>query len=105
MKFCTKCGKELYDEAVICPECGCSVSQKPEKLGEEDKVDVGFVILSVFIPLFGIIWWAVKAKETPKAARACGIAAIISWVASFVFTIVFYLVFYFIGYAVSYSTF
>lgn len=25
MKFCTKCGKELLDEAVICPHCGCAV--------------------------------------------------------------------------------
>lgn len=23
MKFCTHCGKELLDEAVICPGCGC----------------------------------------------------------------------------------
>lgn len=22
-KFCSKCGKELFDEAVICPGCGC----------------------------------------------------------------------------------
>ena len=26
MKFCTKCGKELFDEAVICPGCGCPVA-------------------------------------------------------------------------------
>lgn len=25
MKYCTKCGNELYDEAVICPKCGCPV--------------------------------------------------------------------------------
>ena len=25
MKFCSKCGKELLDEAVICPGCGCEV--------------------------------------------------------------------------------
>ena len=25
MKYCTKCGKELMDEAVICPSCGCAV--------------------------------------------------------------------------------
>ena len=25
MKFCSKCGKELLDEAVICPNCGCEV--------------------------------------------------------------------------------
>ena len=23
MKFCVKCGVELFDEAVICPKCGC----------------------------------------------------------------------------------
>ena len=27
MKFCTKCGKELFDEAVICPACGCATEQ------------------------------------------------------------------------------
>lgn len=25
MKFCTHCGKEVLDDAVICPNCGCSV--------------------------------------------------------------------------------
>lgn len=25
MKFCQKCGKEIMDEAVICPGCGCAV--------------------------------------------------------------------------------
>lgn len=27
MKFCTKCGKELHDEAIICPGCGCPATQ------------------------------------------------------------------------------
>lgn len=32
MKYCTKCGNELMDEAVICPKCGCSTGyQAPEK--------------------------------------------------------------------------
>lgn len=26
MKFCTKCGKEIMDEAVVCVHCGCMVS-------------------------------------------------------------------------------
>lgn len=25
MKFCTHCGNQLLDEAVICPKCGCAV--------------------------------------------------------------------------------
>lgn len=28
MKFCSKCGKELMDEAVMCPACGCLVNEK-----------------------------------------------------------------------------
>ena len=26
MKFCGSCGKELVDEAVVCPGCGCAVA-------------------------------------------------------------------------------
>lgn len=30
MKYCQKCGKELFDEAVFCPGCGCpTVSNQP----------------------------------------------------------------------------
>lgn len=25
MKFCSKCGNQLVDEAVVCPKCGCAV--------------------------------------------------------------------------------
>ena len=28
MKNCTKCGKEIMDEAVICPGCGCPCDNK-----------------------------------------------------------------------------
>ncbi len=28
MKFCQKCGKEITDEAVVCPDCGCKVEQQ-----------------------------------------------------------------------------
>ena len=35
MKYCSQCGKELVDEAVVCPNCGCAVqtpvSQQEEK--------------------------------------------------------------------------
>lgn len=81
MKFCQHCGKELLDEAVICPGCGCSVKTVAEV---DESVSTGLVVLAVLIPLFGIIYWPVKAKTRPKCARACGIAAIISWVVGFV---------------------
>ena len=28
MKFCEKCGKEIAEEAVICPGCGCAIAEK-----------------------------------------------------------------------------
>ncbi len=36
MKYCTHCGKELLDEAVICPGCGCAAESKEIK--NEPKV-------------------------------------------------------------------
>ena len=86
MKFCSKCGKEILEEAIVCPNCGCAVVNPvvPEQLAE-DKVSVGLCVLSALIPLFGIIYWPLKHKETPKKAQACGITAIISWVISFCF--------------------
>lgn len=117
MKFCTRCGTKLVDEAVVCTNCGCSVGApgrqgygqpyqgqapygqsyqyqppygqpyygQPPYYGHHqvDQVDAGLVVLAVLIPLFGFIYWPIKSKETPKKARACGIAAIISWAVSF----------------------
>ncbi|MBR7122810.1 MAG: zinc ribbon domain-containing protein [Oscillospiraceae bacterium] len=82
MKFCQHCGKEIVDEAVICPGCGCSVqTTNNNQVAEVDEsVSAGLVILAILIPLFGIIYWPVKAKTRPKCAQACGIAAIIAWV-------------------------
>ena len=93
MKFCQHCGKEVLDEALICPGCGCSVQtiNNTKVIGGDESVSVGLVVLSVLIPLFGIIYWPVQAKARPKCARTCGIAAIISWGVSFVLSMVVYM--------------
>ena len=86
MKFCAKCGKEILEEAVVCPNCGCAVTNPsvPQQIAD-DQVSVGLCVLAALIPLFGIIYWPLKYKETPKKAQACGITAIISWAISFCF--------------------
>lgn len=28
MKYCSKCGNELFDEAVVCPKCGCATEDQ-----------------------------------------------------------------------------
>ena len=82
MKFCSKCGKEIVDEAIVCPNCGCAVVTPSSSIN--DEVSVGLCILSALIPLFGLIYWPLKHKEAPKRAQACGITAIVAWVVSFV---------------------
>lgn len=90
MKFCSKCGHQLVDEAVVCTNCGCSVSvnsahnttatSKPL----EDKPSIGLCVLAALIPLFGFIYWPVCHSKTPIKARNCGAAAVASTVAFWV---------------------
>ena len=94
MKFCTKCGKELFDEAVVCPNCGCATGNTQNTYRNPyvqtlDEVSGGLCFLSFLIPLFGIIYWAVKYRETPKRAQACGVTALISWAIGIVFSIIY----------------
>ncbi|MBQ7387545.1 MAG: hypothetical protein IJW03_05225 [Clostridia bacterium] len=37
MKYCNKCGNELFDEAVVCPKCGCATEQKKAAESVEQK--------------------------------------------------------------------
>lgn len=80
MKFCSKCGKELCDEAIVCTNCGCAVENNKSKASADDKVDVGLCVLSALLPIYGIIYWPLKHKETPKKAQACGCTAIVAWI-------------------------
>lgn len=85
MKYCRHCGKEVLDEAVLCPHCGCKIGEM-----EEDNANIGFIILSILIPLVGIILACVYWHKTPKAARAYLKAAIITIVIEVVLWIIIY---------------
>ncbi|HBK01870.1 MAG TPA: hypothetical protein DDY77_02415 [Clostridiales bacterium] len=37
MKYCTHCGKQLMDEAVICPGCGCAVEDLTKRKGTDSS--------------------------------------------------------------------
>ena len=53
MKFCTHCGKELFDEAVICPGCGCAVgTASVPAAGKNDLLTK----LSERVKMNAIIW-------------------------------------------------
>lgn len=56
MKFCSKCGNQIHDEAVICVHCGCSIESKPNKTdsNEYSKL-IAFVNEAKTIRTLGII--------------------------------------------------
>ena len=72
MIFCRHCGKEIMDEAVICPGCGCSVqTANSTQIVEVDKsVSAGWVILSLLFPLVGGIYFFAAIKLVPRALRS-----------------------------------
>ena len=90
MRFCPNCGKQIEDDAVMCLNCcyvipsgNTSIQNDTQKPAEEVKASIGLVILSVFIPLVGIILGIIKWKETPKAAKTYLTAGVIAWGLSF----------------------
>ena len=38
MKYCTHCGNELLDDAVICPKCGCAVANANGRNAAADQI-------------------------------------------------------------------
>ena len=78
MKYCSHCGKEIFDEAVICPNCGCAVGVSDLKsITRKDTPSAGLNILSFFIPIVGLILYLVLKDEEPKKANAVGKWALI----------------------------
>ena len=67
MKYCTKCGKELFDEAVICPGCGCAVEAPEAKNteqvksgqknvnGKKSRLKIALIIAASVVLLIGIV--------------------------------------------------
>lgn len=50
--FCSKCGKEIHDEAVICVHCGCAVENKSVTEGE--KSWLATLLLCFFLGGLGV---------------------------------------------------
>ena len=76
MKYCSKCGSEIHDEAVICTHCGCSVAQT-QGVSSADAPNTGFAVLGFFIPLVGLILYLVNKDTFPKKAHSAGKGALI----------------------------
>ena len=65
MKYCTHCGKELFDEAVICVECGCAVSDQ-NIIAAKNLFGAGTALLNTLsqrVNTNGIIWLVIGVLQ------------------------------------------
>ncbi len=102
MKYCSKCGKEIMDEAVICVHCGCQVERigaqnnafvQPQTIisteanqPSESKTLLSCAIIFAFLmPIVGIILGIVglvkyKSADLRRASIGAIVAAIAVWI-------------------------
>ena len=80
MKFCSHCGAQIEDDAVICVKCGRSVAGGKGVIPEADAPSAGFSVLSFFIPLVGLILYLIWKDTYPLKAKGCGKWALIGFI-------------------------
>lgn len=86
MKFCSNCGRELADDAVLCPNCGSAVPQAAPQ--REDKRSVGLNIVGFLFPLIGLILFLCLKKDTPVRAKSIGKWALIGFIIAVVLGVI-----------------
>ena len=76
MKFCSHCGSEINDNAIVCIKCGCAVG-RINYIDPNDSSSKRFALLGFFFPIVGLILFIVWNNTNPKKAKSCGIGALL----------------------------
>lgn len=81
MKYCSHCGNQLLDAAIVCPHCGCAVVPMGRGVAaaEPDIPSTGLNILAFLFPLIGLILYLTEKDKTPVKAKAMGKWALIGF--------------------------
>lgn len=90
VKYCGKCGAQLFDEAVVCPNCGC-FQKNPASSAQQDSSNIGWAVLGFFFPLVGFILYLIWKDETPLKAKSVGKGALLSLILPFVLFIIIFI--------------
>lgn len=94
MKYCSHCGKEVYDNAVICTNCGCSIesaNNSPAPVGQlkTNRGLVKFILLSIItFGIYGLVVMSCVSTDIntiasrydgKKTMHYCLVAFLFSW--------------------------
>lgn len=77
--YCSHCGNEVLDKAVVCPKCGCAIgncNQAKCNNVEEDRPSGGLNVLGFFVPVAGLVLFCVMYNRTPRKAKQIGAFAL-----------------------------
>lgn len=92
--YCSKCGKEIFDEAVVCPHCGTSVRKGPEVKVKEKRGDrklgvpfiicgaVNLLLSGIFasLPVNYFFYGIVRSSGTYSQIRLMDTASTMSYI-------------------------
>lgn len=79
--YCKHCGSTVEPEFIYCRNCGARLEPALPKKEQEDSGSGGFWALGFFLPVVGLILYAVLEGERPKRARASLRGAIVGFIA------------------------
>lgn len=110
MRYCTHCGAEISEEAVICPKCGCWTSNATTNSLKKGKTNVcasvGFIlalvsVVTFFVDFMGLLALAGMivsivgltqfAKNSEQSGKGLAITGISVGACMFLFGIIFWL--------------
>ncbi len=91
-RFCSNCGNEVAENAVVCLKCGCALQNKTpaaSTASSDDAPNTGFAVLGFLIPIVGLVMYLICKDSYPLKARSAGKGALIGFVAGLVFWIIY----------------
>ena len=88
--FCSHCGKQVSNEAYVCPNCGCLVGGRAavEEVKYKNGIAVAGFICAFIMPLLGWIFGGIGLSRAKKRnGKGGGLSAAALTIASIMFII------------------